>query len=84
MKKEATFFPPLRKTVTVATDTANNILINGNEFLSYCSNKFKHLDIIFMLSLEDDLSLTFNKELTKHQVHFLQWHIMLYLTEIQQ
>ena len=48
------FFPPPGKTAT-ATDTAD-ILINKNEFFSYC-NKFKYLGTIFTPSLTDDLDI---------------------------
>ena len=53
-KTEAMFFPPPGKAAT-ATDTAD-ILINKNEFFSYC-NKFKYLGTIFTSSLKDDLGI---------------------------
>ena len=53
-KTEAMYFPPPGKTATT-TDTAD-ILINENEFFSYC-NKFKYLGTIFTPSLKDDLDI---------------------------
>ena len=54
LKVEAVFFPPPRKIAT-ATDTAY-ILINKNEFFSYC-DKFKYLGTIFTPSLKDDMDI---------------------------
>jgi hypothetical protein len=53
-KTEAMFFPPPGKIAT-ATDTAD-ILINENEFFSYC-DKFKYLGSIFTPSLKDDMDI---------------------------
>ena len=72
LKTEAMYFPPPGKT---ATTMDTDILINKNEFFSYC-NKFKYLGTIFTPSLKDDLDI--QRQITKACGAFTTMEFVLY------